>query len=85
MVAVTYSHCFFMETLAINVEEIYREIKDRAFDESAFTREEWDGLVEQVLEDRREMQEIHDDVDWDEMKEALQARYSDFELEIPEE
>ncbi len=73
-----------METLAINVEEIYREIKDRALDESAFTREEWHGLVEQVLEDCREMQEIHDDVDWEEMKEALQARFSDFELEIPE-
>ncbi len=73
-----------METLAINLEEIYREVKERAFDEGAFTREAWHDLVEQVLEDRREMQEIHDDVDWDEMKDALRARFSDFEIEIPE-
>ena len=73
-----------METLAINLEEIYREVKDRALDEGMFAREEWHDLVEQVLEDRREVHEIHDDVDWDEMKDALRARFSDFELEIPE-
>lgn len=73
-----------MENLAFNLEELYEEIKERAFGDGAFSREEWDGLVEEILEDKREVQEMHDDVDWEEMKEALRARFSDFEIEIPE-
>lgn len=73
-----------MENLTLNLEELYEQIKERAFTEGAFTREEWDGLVEDILDSKREFEEIHDDVDWTEVKEALKSRYDEFETEIPE-
>ncbi len=73
-----------MENLTLNLEELYEQIKERAFTEGAFSREEWDGLVEEILDSKREFEEIHDDVDWVEVKEALKARYDEFEAEIPE-
>jgi Zn-finger domain-containing protein len=73
-----------MDNVVIDLEEIYGEIKERAFEAGAYSREEFNDLVEEILEEKREVQEMHDDVDWEEMKEALRARYSDFEIEIPE-
>lgn len=73
-----------MENLTININELYDVIKERAFDEGAFSREEWDDLVDEILEEKREWQEVDDDADWGEIREALQARYDDFAAEIPE-
>ncbi|MEY4744463.1 MAG: hypothetical protein RL272_408 [Candidatus Parcubacteria bacterium] len=73
-----------MENLTLNLEDIYEQIKERAFTDGAFSREEWDGLVDDVLDSKREFEEISDDVDWEEMREALRARYDEFEAEIPE-
>jgi hypothetical protein len=73
-----------MENLTLNLEDLYEQIKERAFTEGAFSREEWDDIVGDVLDSKREFEEISDDVDWTEIKEALQARYDEFEAEIPE-
>lgn len=73
-----------MENLTLNLEDLYEQIKERAFTEGAFSREEWDDIVGDVLDSKREFEEISDDVDWAEIKEALQARYDEFEAEIPE-
>lgn len=73
-----------MENLTLNLEDLYEQIKERAFTEGAFSREEWDSLIEDVLDSKREFEEISDDVDWTEVKEALKARYDEFEAEIPE-
>ena len=75
---------FFMENLTLNLEELYEQIKERAFTEGAFTREEWDDVCDELLDSKREFEEISDDVDWTEIKEALKARYDEFEAEIPE-
>ncbi|MEY4723104.1 MAG: hypothetical protein RLZZ324_617 [Candidatus Parcubacteria bacterium] len=72
-----------MENITLNIVELYEEIKEQAFSEGAFTREEWSGIVDEVIEAKRELGEIHDDVDIDEMREALRARWDDFEGEIP--
>lgn len=73
-----------MENLTIDLEELYQEVKERAFAEGAFGREEWRDLVEVVLDEKREFDEMHDDTEWVETQEALEMRFSDFQLEIPE-
>ena len=73
-----------MENLTLNLEELYEQTKERAFTEGAFTREEWDDVVDDLLDSKREFQEVSDDVDWEEIKEALKARFDEFEAEIPE-
>jgi len=73
-----------MENLTLNLEELYEQVKDRAFTEGAFAREEWDDIVDDLLDSKREFEEISDDVDWAEIREALQAKYDDFEADIPE-
>lgn len=72
-----------MENLTINIGGLFEEIKERAFSEGAFSREEWSDIVDEVIEEKREVQEIHDDVDLTEMREALKARYEEFQNEIP--
>lgn len=72
-----------MENLTLNLQELFEEIKERAFGDGAFSREEWNDIVDEVIEEKREVQEIHDDVDLTEMREALKARYDEFESEIP--
>ncbi len=73
-----------MENLTLNLEDLYEQIKERAFTDGAFTREEWDDVVDEILDSKRDFEEISDDVDWEEIREALRARYEEFESEIPE-
>lgn len=73
-----------MENLTLNLEELYEQVKDRAFTEGAFAREEWDDIVDDLLDSKREFEEISDDVDWEEIREVLRAKYDDFEADIPE-
>ena len=72
-----------MENITIDLPGLFEEIKERAFTDGAFTREEWIGIVDDVLDSKREFGETHDDVDWEEMREALRARFDEFEAEIP--
>lgn len=72
-----------MENLTLNLQELFEEIKERAFADGAYAREEWGDIVDEVIEEKREVQEIHDDVDLTEMREALKARFDEFEAEIP--
>ncbi len=73
-----------MENLTLNLDELYEQAKERATQQGAFTQEEWDGVVDEMLDSKREFEEINDDVDWAEIKEALQARFEEFETEMPE-
>jgi hypothetical protein len=72
-----------MENIAINIEDLYAEIKDRALGEGAFTQEEWDDIIDQVLEEKREWTE-DEDIDWEEIAESMRVRFEDFSSEIPE-
>ncbi len=73
-----------MENITLNLEEVYEEIKERAFGEGAFSREQWRDIVDEILDAKRDFGETHDDVDWEEMREALVARYDEFAEEVPE-
>jgi hypothetical protein len=73
-----------MENLSLDLEELYQEVKERAQGEGAYSREEWDDICEEVLDSKREFTEIHDDDDWAQLREALQAKHSDFESQVEE-
>lgn len=73
-----------MENLTVNLEELFNEVKDRAMDEGALSREEWNELVEEMLDEKRQFSELHDDDSWVEIRESLQARYDDFMSETEE-
>jgi hypothetical protein len=73
-----------MENITLSIEEVYEDIKERAFAEGAFSREQWRDLVDEILDAKRDFGETHDDVDWEEMREALVVRYEEFAEEIPE-
>ncbi len=68
----------------MDLEEIYEAVRDRAEAEGAFSREEWNDIVDEILEDRRTDSIIHDDDDWAQIREALQARYEEMEEDVVE-
>ncbi len=70
--------------LDFNLEEVYEDLKKRALDEALFAREEWENLVEEVLQEKLDRQELRDDDNYMEILESLKARYDDFRLEMPE-
>jgi len=72
-----------MENITIDLPAMFEEIKERAFAEGAFTHEEWSAIVDEVLDAKQAVGESHDDVDWEEMRDALRARYDEFESEVP--
>ena len=74
-----------MENIAFNLEELFSEISERATSEGALSREEWNDIVDAVLDEKREFGEIHDDDDWEQMTDALKSRFSDFSTEEVEE
>jgi hypothetical protein len=71
----------FMDNLAFTTDDLYEEVKTKAREEGAMTREAWHEIVDEVLDDKTEFQEMDDDEDLAQLREALQARYSDFEAE----
>jgi len=73
-----------MENLTVNLEELFNEAKDKAIDEGALSREQWNELIEELLDEKRQFSEIHDDDSWAEIRESLQARYDDFMSETEE-
>jgi len=73
-----------MENLAVNLEELFNEVKDRAMEEGALGRDEWNDLVEEIMEDKRQFSELHDDESWTEISESLKARYDEFMSETDE-
>ena len=73
-----------MDNLAFDLEELFVEAKEKATAEGAMEREEWDQIVEELLEDKRQFQEMDDDEDMESIKESLQARFDDFLAEAGE-
>lgn len=67
-----------MDNLTFSIEDLYEEVKEKAFGDGAFSREEWNDLIDELLEEKRGTMEIDDDDDWRYITEALQARYEDF-------
>jgi len=71
-----------MDNLTFSIEDLFEELKGRAHDDGAFSREEWNDLVEELLEEKRGTMEIDDDDDWRYITESLQSRYDEFAPEV---
>ena len=68
------------ENLTFEPDEIYKEVRERAEAEGAYTHEEWKAIVEAVIQDKTEFAEV-DDEDLEELRENLVNRFNDFEAE----
>jgi hypothetical protein len=65
------------------MEELYEDLKDRAFNEGAFSEAAWNDLCEEIVAEKQSAAEIDDDVNWKGIVEALKAKYDDFREEVP--
>lgn len=76
-----------MQFTAYDPETLYQEVRKRALAEGAFSQEAYYEIVEDVINRHLEFSEIHDDDEYEEIKEVLRGRWSEFEAEIqsPEE
>lgn len=62
-----------------NLSEVFREIVARLEEEGAFSREAYDDLVEEVIEEKLEQGELSDDNDTPLYIERLKARWPEVE------
>ncbi|TAL20688.1 hypothetical protein EPN90_00275 [Patescibacteria group bacterium] len=68
-----------VELLSYNLEDLYEEVSERAREAGVASEEVWNELVETVLDERLNWGEVDVDDDITTMREALQAKWSDFE------
>ena len=72
-----------MEDVEMDIEEMYFQLRSMAEDEGAYTQEEWNSLVDGVLEERKEKGSLDEDDDTEGLREILEARFEQFEESIP--
>ena len=71
-----------VELFGYNEEGLLEEVISKARDEGVASQEAWNDLVEQVLDDHARVGEVDSDDDLTAMREALQARWGDYEAEL---
>ncbi len=71
-----------VELFGYNEEGLLEEVIAKAREEGATSEEQWNELVEQVLEDHTRTGEVDNDDDLISMREALQARWGEYEAEL---
>ncbi len=68
-----------MDNITFDLNGVFNEIVTRMEDEGAFDREAFYDLVEEVLEEKREMGVLTDDDDIEEWEDVLKKRWPDAE------
>jgi hypothetical protein len=68
-----------------NINELYSEITKRARANGVASQEEWDGIVDEVVEQFRTDGRIHDDEPTEGMEEDLRARFEEYDADIRQE
>jgi len=71
-----------IEGMSFDPQSLFEEIKRRAKEQGVSTRDEWDDLVPQVMDEKRDFAEIHDDDDWTGIVEELKARFEEYADEL---
>ena len=72
-----------MEDVEMDIEEMYFQLRSMAEDEGAYTQEEWNSLVDSMLEERKEKGGLDEDDDTEGLRQILEARFEQFEESIP--
>lgn len=70
-----------MDNIVFSLDEVFSEVRARRQSEGAFTKDEFEDLVEEVLEEKREEALLDDDADFEEARQALIARWPELEEE----
>ena len=71
-----------IDTPTFSLEVIFEEIVERGLVDSAFNREAFFDLVEEVLEEHREVGEIHDDQNYEAYETQLKERWPEYESRV---
>lgn len=65
----------------LSAEDLYGEISDLARDQGVASKEQWDELVEDVVEDHLDLGELDLDQDTEGIKEVLRGRWGFYRKE----
>lgn len=68
-----------VKNLSYTEEGLFREIRGRAEEEGISSREEWDVLVEQFLQEKLDVGEFDPDENLEELEDTLKKRYEEYE------
>lgn len=68
-----------MHNLTFDLDALFRSIVSRMEEESTFTHEAYNDLVDEMIEDKIDIGEIDPDDDVEEYKEQLRARWPEAE------
>jgi polyhydroxyalkanoate synthesis regulator phasin len=71
-----------MKNQMFDEEQFFNQIKNRARAEGVASREEWEEVVGEMVDDRLDVGEMNKDQNLEEIKEVLRARYEEYEAEI---
>lgn len=66
-----------MDNIDVTISEIFNIILERRQSQGAFTHDEYLDLIDEVLEEKREVGEIDDDFDVEQAKEDLASRWDE--------
>lgn len=64
-----------MENLTFDLNSVFHEILNRMQEQAAFDQQAYFDLVEEVLEEKREMGELDDDADIEKYEDVLRHRW----------
>ena len=67
-----------MAFIDYNIDELYKEVREKAEAEGAYEHEAWKDLVDDVIAEHAEFGELGED-EMMEIKEQLVGRFGDFE------
>jgi hypothetical protein len=70
-----------MALTTLTTEDLYEEISDLARDQGVSSKEQWDEMVEDVVEDHLELGELDLDQDTEGIKDTLKARWGAYKKE----
>jgi hypothetical protein len=66
------------EFLDVDRQGVFDEVVERGREQGVTTQEEYNDLVEEVIEGHREWAEIHDDSPTEDLEEQLRGRWPDY-------
>ncbi len=67
-----------MQINSFSLEDLLQEIRDRAEDDGVSSEDQWNELVEEVIEDHVDLGQIDQDQDTEEWKDTLKRRWDDY-------
>lgn len=63
----------------LNEQMLFEELSNMAREEGVTTADAWSELVETLIEEHRELQEMHDDNPLEGIEDVLRARFEEYQ------